>query len=46
MARLLVWIPEINSSTLLFFFSSGDSWKLRDFSSGREQVIMSNQDSE
>ena len=45
MARLLVWIPEIKGSTMLFFFSSRDSWKLRDFSSGVEKVIMSNKDS-
>lgn len=44
MGRLFVYIPEIDDSTALFFFSSGDSWKLRDFSSGRDNVIMGSLD--
>jgi len=45
MARLFIYIPEFDSDTTLFFFSTGDSWKLRDFSTGRENVISSNQES-
>jgi hypothetical protein len=45
MARLFIYIPEFDSDTTLFFFSTGDSWKLRDFSTGRENVITSNQES-
>jgi hypothetical protein len=43
MARLLIYIPEFHSDTALFFFSKGDSWKLRDYSTGRENVVSSNQ---
>jgi hypothetical protein len=45
MARLFIYLPEFDSDTTLFFFSTGDSWKLRDFSTGRENVISSNQKS-
>ena len=45
MARLIIYIPEFDSDTALFFFYRGDSWKLRDFSTGRESVVSSNQKS-
>lgn len=45
MARLFIYIPEFDSDTTMFFFSTGDSWKLRDFSTGRENVISSSQES-
>lgn len=46
MARLLVYLPVINDRTALHFSSKGDSWKLRDYSTDTENVILSNQDSD
>ena len=43
MANLIIYIPEFDSDTALFFFYRGGSWKLRDFSTGREKVVSSNQ---
>ena len=45
MGKLLVYLPEINDRTALHFYSKGKSWKLRDYSTGTENVIFSNQDS-
>ena len=43
MANLIIYIPEFDSDTALFFFYRGGSWKLRDFSTGREKVVSGNQ---
>jgi hypothetical protein len=45
MGKLLIYLPEINDKTALHFYSTGESWKLRDYSTGEENVILSNQDS-
>jgi len=45
MGKLLIYLPEINNKTALHFYSTGASWKLRDYSSGEENVILSNRDS-
>jgi len=43
MGKLLVYLSEINDKTALHFYSAGKSWKLRDYSTGEENEILSNQ---
>jgi hypothetical protein len=46
MGRLLIYNPEINKNTVLHFnFTKGGSWKIRDYSSGKEKVIKSSKNS-
>jgi hypothetical protein len=44
MGRLLIYNPKINKNTVLHFnFTKRGSWKLRDYSSGKEKEILSSQ---